>query len=75
MEPLAPGERHWERLVELNKEPHEDPENPTPQPTSHTESLDIRVCPRCRLTGQDRMLPSSLDQAHESSRRHTLGSC
>lgn len=26
-----------ERLVELNREPQEDPANPTPQPTSHTE--------------------------------------
>lgn len=54
MEPLPPGERHWERLVELNKEPHEDPENPTPQPTSHTESHDISVSPvPSHWTGQD----------------------
>lgn len=37
---MEPGEeRRWDRLVELNKEPQEDPENPTPQPTSHTESI------------------------------------
>lgn len=29
--------------MELNKEPQEDPENPTPQPTSHTESHYSRV--------------------------------
>lgn len=39
--------------MELNKEPQEDPENPTPQPTSHTESHYSRVCPWCCLTGQD----------------------
>lgn len=49
MEPLPRRERHWERLVELNKEPQEDPENPTPQPTSHTESYDSY--PRCCPTG------------------------
>lgn len=32
---MAQGERRWERLVELNREPQEDPANPTPQPTSH----------------------------------------
>lgn len=70
MEPLPRGERRWERLVELNKEPQEDPENPTPQPTSHTESHYSRVCPWCHLTGQ-RTLPLSLHQAHVSSRAHT----
>lgn len=33
---LTQGERRWERLVELNREPQE-PANPIPQPTSHTE--------------------------------------
>lgn len=32
MEPLPRGERRWERLVELEEELGEDPENPTPQP-------------------------------------------
>lgn len=32
---MAQGEKRWERLVELNREPQEDPANPTPQPTSH----------------------------------------
>lgn len=42
--PSPGGERlGWERLVELNKEPQEDPENPTPQPTSHMESQDSSV--------------------------------
>lgn len=37
MEPLPRGERHWERLVELNREPQEDPANLTPQPASYPE--------------------------------------
>lgn len=54
MEPLPGEERRWERLVELNKEPQEDPENATPQPTCHTESIPRQqsVPGAIRLTGQ-----------------------
>lgn len=58
MEPLPGEERRWERLVELNKEPQEDPENATPQPTCHTESI-----PRQQSVS---LVPSvSLDRGHD----------
>lgn len=53
---LAQGERHWERLVELNKEPQEDPESPTPHRTPLQQSAS-RV--RSRWTEHTATRPTS----------------
>lgn len=59
MEPLPQGRKALGEAggaKQGNKEPHDDPENPTPQPTSHTESIprqqSVSLVPS-HWTGQD----------------------